>query len=118
MRFYTRSYIIQGDQLDYSSGGKTINYILYLISYAFNKASVVILIKHFSFEKHFLFLRCGCLSGPNYLNLHWKLYFPKNIYRMQNLKILCPSGLTIVALHMTLRVNFFLIVFHDTTLKS
>ena len=38
---------------------------------------------------------------------------------MQNLKIFCPSGLTIVALHVTLRrVIFFLIVFLDATLKS
>ena len=43
----------------------------------------------------------------------------QKIYRMQNLKIFYPSGLTIVALHVTLRqVNFFLIVFHDAILKS
>ena len=38
---------------------------------------------------------------------------------MQNLKIFCPSCLAIVALHVTLRrVNFFLIVFHNKTLRK
>ena len=49
---------------------------------------------------------------------NWKLLFPK-IYNMHNFKLFCPSGLTIVALHVTIkRVNFFHIVFHDTTLKN
>ena len=56
---------------------------------------------------------CFCLSGSNYHNLHWKLYFSK-IYSTYNFKIFCPSGLTIVALHVTLRQFFFLIFFHDT----
>ena len=30
VRFYFRSYISQGDQVGYISGGGTINYILYL----------------------------------------------------------------------------------------
>ena len=60
----------------------------------------------------------GCLRGSNYLNLHWKLHFSK-IYSMHNLKLFCPSDLTIVVFLVTLKqVNFFHVVFNDTTLKS
>ena len=85
MKFSTRSYIVQGDQLGYSSG-------------SFNEVFLVILIKHLSFEKHFLFSQCGCLSGPNYLNLHWKLHFSENLQDAKFKHILslrpnhcCPS---------------------------
>ena len=36
VRFHSRSYIGQRDQIDYVSGGATINYIILLISYGFN----------------------------------------------------------------------------------
>ena len=56
VRFYSSSYIIQGDQVGHSSGGRIINYILQLIFYGFNEVFLVIWIKNFLFEKHFSFL--------------------------------------------------------------
>ena len=42
-----------------------------------------------------------------------------SIYNMQNYKIFCLSGLIIVVLQVKLKqVNFYLTIFHDTTLKS
>ena len=55
-------------------------YNLYpMVPYGIHVLFPIILIKHLSFEKLFLFSCCGCLSGPNYLNLHWKLLFSKNL---------------------------------------
>ena len=45
MRFYSRSSIIRGDQVGYSNGGRTINYILQLRSYDFKEAFLVFWIK-------------------------------------------------------------------------
>ena len=56
VRFYSRSCIIQGDQLGYSSGGRIINYILQHMLYVFNEVFVVIWIKCFLSKKHFSFL--------------------------------------------------------------
>ena len=56
VRFYSRSYIILGDQVGYSNGGRNINYILQLTSYSFNEAFLFIWIKQFSFKKHSSFL--------------------------------------------------------------
>ena len=56
-----------------------ISYILELISYGFNEVFLIILIKHLLLGKYFLFSQCGFLSGPNYVNLYWKLHFSKNL---------------------------------------
>ena len=51
-RFYSRSYISQGDQVGYSSGGGTISlYPLVLTKYSWLFGLSVV-----SFEKHFSFL--------------------------------------------------------------
>ena len=52
MRFYSRSCIIHEDQIGYSSGGGTTNYILQLMSYDFKEVFLVIWIKGFSLEKN------------------------------------------------------------------
>ena len=105
VRFYSRSSIIHGDQVGYSSGGRTINYILQLRSYDFKEVFLVLWIKRFLLEKivHF---KCGYLSGSNHLNLHWKLNF-STIYNMHHFKILCPSGLHCSPSCDTKRSNFF-----------
>ena len=63
------------------------------MSCGFNEVFLVILVKHFSSERHFLFSQCGCLSGPNYLNLHWKLHFSKNLQdaKFKNILSLRPD---------------------------
>ena len=60
------------------------------------KKKFFILIKHFSFEKHFLFSQCGCLRCPNYFNLHWKWYFSKNLHdaKFKNILSLGYCGLS------------------------
>ena len=50
MRFYSRSSIIRGDQVGYSNGGRTINYILQLRSYDFKEAFLVLWIKDKAFH--------------------------------------------------------------------
>ena len=54
VRFYSRSCIIHEDQIGYSSGGGTINYILQLMPYDFKEVFLVIWIKGFSLEKKFI----------------------------------------------------------------
>ena len=63
-------------------------------------------------------LKCACLGASKYPNLHFKLRFPV-IYSMQNYIIFCPVVSILKALQLTLnRVNFYHIIFRDTTLKS
>ena len=50
MRFSSRSSIIRGDQVGYSNGGRTINYILQLRSYDFKEAFLVLWIKDKAFH--------------------------------------------------------------------
>ena len=45
-------------------------------------------------------------SGSNYLNIDWKLHFSK-IHSVHKFKTFCTSGLTFVALHVTLKQVFF-----------
>ena len=65
VRFYSRFYLIQEDQVGYSNGDRTINQTLTFISYGFHKVLLVIWIKRFSFEEY-----CSCLIGSNCSNLH------------------------------------------------
>ena len=73
----------------------------------------------FLIRETFFSLKCICLGASlnTLCNFYWKLHFPA-IYNIQNYKIFCPSGSIIVVLQMTLKlVNFYHIIFHDTTLK-
>ena len=64
-----------------------------MVPYGIPVLFLVILIKHLLFEKLFLFSHCGCLNGPNYLNLHWKLHFSKNLQdaKFKNILSLRPN---------------------------
>ena len=73
---------------------------LVLIKYGF----LVIWFKHFSFVKHFSFL--SVVLYMTLINLHWKSHFSK-IYSLLKFKLFCPSGLTIVVLHLTLKLGKF-----------
>ena len=71
-----------------------------------------------SISKSIFIFKCDCLSGSN-LNLHSEIAFFKKCRACKNIKIFCPSFLTIVALYVTLKeVNFFHTIFHNATLKS
>ena len=62
LRFYSRSCIMYGKQVGYSSGSRTINYILQLMFYDFKEVFLVIWMKRF--------FKCGYLSDSYHLNLH------------------------------------------------
>ena len=68
LRFYSRSCIIYGKQVGYSSGGRTINYILQLMFYDFKEVFLGIWMKRFLLD--FFFFKCGYLSDSYHLNLH------------------------------------------------
>ena len=75
-----------------------------------------------SLSKSILIFKCDCLSGSNKLNLHLEIAFfkkKKKSRACKNVKIFCPSVLTIATLRGTkASKNFFNRVFQDATLKS